>query len=183
MTGSLAEEVEHRGINGEAMVLLGPAVDPEQLGHVQASIAAGRLPADYLDHADHELHPLFVLGTWDMTYRDALDHDEGDTVTIASAIDYLDRQLTYAAGFEHVPFEDMAADLTACQRHLMAVLHDQEHGIRANVPCFDCGAELVRRLGRDGFEDHWTCRGACGRQYTIAEYNFALRASLEAATA
>jgi hypothetical protein len=32
-----------------------------------------------------------------------------------------------------------------------------------------------------GFEDHWTC-GGCKRRYTYAEYNFALRANLEAAS-
>lgn len=180
---ALPAEVEHRGIDGEAMVLLGPAADPEARGHLEASVLAGRVPADYLDVADDERHPLSVTGTWLMVWQDALEHDDEAEVTVAHAIDYLDRQLTYMAGFEHAPFEDFARDVRQCRAHLEAVLHDQERGVRANVPCFECGADLERQLGKTGFDDHWTCRGRCRRRYTIAEYNFALRASLEAATA
>lgn len=181
--GSLRFEVEHRGVHGEAMMLLGPAADPEARGHLEASIAAGRVPADYLDHADHELHPLYVLGTWDMIWRDALEHDEpAERLTVADAVDYLDRQMSYMSGYEHAPFEQFAANVRDCHTHLAGVLHDEERGVRANVPCFDCGGDLERQLGKGGFEDHWTCRRAkCRRRYTIAEYNFALRASLEAA--
>jgi hypothetical protein len=182
--GALPDEVKHRGINGEAMMLLGPSVDPEALGHVQASIAAGRLPADYLEVADHELHPLFVLGREDMIWRDALEHSEPEAVvTIASAVAYLDRQLTYMASFPHVPFEDFATALRDSLAHLANVLHDENQGDLANVGCFDCGGDLERRLTeRDGFEDWWTCRG-CRRRYTHAEYNFALRAKLEGTSA
>lgn len=181
---SLPAEVEHRGINGEAMMLLGPAADPEARGHLEASILAGRIPADYLEHADGELHPLFVTGSWDAIWREALEHDEPTgRLTLAVAVDYLDRQMSYMAGFPHVPFEDFAADVRACHTHLAGVLHDQERGVQANVPCFNCGAKLERQLGKDGFDDHWTCRRTkCHRRYTIAEYNFALRASLEAAS-
>lgn len=180
--GSLPAEVEHRGIHGEAMMLLGPSADPEARGHLEASIAAGRVPGDYLDHADSELHPLFVLGTWDMIWRDALEHDEPtERLTVAAAVDYLDRQLSYMAGYEHAPFEDFASAVRDCRTHLAGVLHDEERGVRANVPCFDCGGELERQLGKAGFDDHWTCR-RCRRRYTIAEYNFALRASLEVAS-
>lgn len=180
---SLPSEVAHRGINGEAMVLLGPAADPEARGHLEASVLAGRVPSDYLDVADGELHPLFILGTWDSVWRDALEHEEPtERLTLAASVDYLDRQMTYMSGFEHVAFEDFAKDLRKCRTHLASVLHDQERGVRANVPCFDCGSPLERQLGKAGFDDHWTCRGYCRRRYTIAEYNFALRASLEAAS-
>lgn len=141
MCGALPAEVEHRGIGGEAMVLLGPTADPEAIGHVEASIAAGRLPSDYLDSADHELHPLFVLGSWDMVWRDALEHDETDRLTVATAVDYLDRQMTYMAGYEHVPFEDFARNLRDCHAHIEAVVHDgvsREEG----APCMSCGAML-----------------------------------------
>lgn len=178
---SLPAEVAARGINGEAMMLLGPAADPEARGHLEASVLAGRVPVDYLDNADHELHPLFVLGQWDMVWRDALEHAEPtDRLTILSAVDYLDRQLTYMAGYEHVSFSAFATQLRDCRTHLASVLHDEERGVRANVPCFDCRGDLERKLGKGGFEDHWTCR-TCRRRYTIAEYNFALRASLETA--
>lgn len=177
---ALPDEVEHRGVNGEAMMLLGPAADPEARGHLEASVAAGRVPADYLEHANHEQHPMYVLLTWQMVWRDALDHDEAGDAELATAVDYLDRTLTYMAGFEHVPFEDFGRDLRQCLTHIEAVLHDQSNGDRANVGCFECGGDLERRLTKaDGFEDWWTCQ-RCRRRYTQAEYNFALRASLEA---
>lgn len=179
MCGELRTEATHRGINGEAMVLLGPATDPEAWGHREASAKAGRVPADYLNEASDESHPLWVFGMWAMVYRDAFEHDEPlSRATVESEGGYLNRHLSSAATFEWVPFEDLARDLRSCVSHLKAVLHDEDRGVRANVACFDCGQDIERRLADSGFEDHWTCRG-CRRRYTIAEYNFALRAVLE----
>ena len=48
MCDALPAEVEHRGVEGEAMFLLGPAADPEARGHLEASVAAGRVSPDYL---------------------------------------------------------------------------------------------------------------------------------------
>jgi hypothetical protein len=192
---SLPYDAETIGVNGEAAALLGPAADPEAWGHVTASMATGRIPADWRllpkdqpkkadgkpQPLDDERHPLWVFGTWAMVYRDAFEHDEPiSRATVASEAGYLARNLTYMGDFEWVPFEDFADALRGCVGHLKAVRHDQDHGVRANIPCFDCGADLERRLGLKGFDDAWTCRGrGCGRRYTIAEYNFALRAALE----
>jgi hypothetical protein len=181
LCNALPEEVEHRGVEGEAMMLLGPSTDPEAWGHREASARAGRIPADYLDEARDELHPLFVLGGWDMVYRDAFEHSEAEAMTLAVVVDYLDRNLTYAATWPHVPFEDMARDLRRCVSHLERVLHDENQGDRANVGCFECGGDLERKLTKTGFDDFWTC-GRCRRRYTPAEYNFALRAAIETET-
>lgn len=194
---ALPVEVEHRGIRGEAMMLLGPVADPEARQHVEASYLAGRLPEGWImaahgkgcpllvndacvGCAGGELHPLTILLTWQMTWRDALDHDEAADSELATAVDYLDRTMTYMGGYPDVPFEDFADDLHRCLTHLDSVLHDQAQGDRANVGCFTCGGDLERRIGEDGFEDFWTCQ-RCHRRYTYAEYNFALRASLESA--
>lgn len=169
MCDALPEEVEHRGVEGEAMMLMGPAADPEARGHLLASIRVGRVPADYLEEADGELHPLFVLGTWDMLVRDVLEHDEGDAVlTVTSAIDYLDRQLSYLGGFEDLPFEDMARDLRACSAHLERVLHDGEQ-VDRGAPCMDCRVPLVREWGRLETADGWRCP-RCKEFRTEAEY-------------
>lgn len=179
IAGGLPAEVKHRGVNSEAMMLLGPAADPEAWNHVEASILCGRLPKGWMEHADGELHPLFVLGTWDMLWRDFLEHDEpAERLTVASAAAYLGEQLTRMAQVHEPPFGDFAGDLRRCIDHLRAVIHDQNQGDRANVGCFDCGASLERKLTKAGFEDHWTCR-RCRRRYSYAEYNFALRAALE----
>jgi ribosomal protein L37AE/L43A len=195
MCDALPEEVEHRGVNGEAMMLLGPSADPEARGHLEASVMAGRLTLDAIEvsHlkgceddrclgcAGH-LHPDYVLGSWDSVWREALDHGEpAGQFELPEALDYLDRTMGYMADFPHVPFEDFATDLRRCAAHIEAVLHDQQQGERANVGCFDCGGDLERRIGKDGFEDFWTC-GRCKRRYTSPEYNFALRAAIEAKT-
>ena len=197
MCGALPTEVAHRGINGEAMMLLGPVADVERRQHTEASYLAGRLPEGWINaaHGKHcpilvnepcvgcagdETHPLTILLTWQLVWRDALEHDEAPDAELATAVDYLDRQMTYMGGYPHVPFEDFARDLRRCETHLASVLHDQDRGVLANVPCFDCGADIERKLGKQGFDDHWTCLG-CKRRYTISEYNFALRASLEEA--
>lgn len=182
MCDALPEEVEMRGVEGEAMMLLGPAADPEARGHLGASVRVGRVPEDYLEEADGELHPLFVLGTWDMLVRDVLEHDEAaGRLTVPDAIDYLDRQLSYLGGFEDLPFEDMARDLRACVRHMESVLHDGEQ-VDRGAPCMKCrvplrrvyeGAELpwVHRDDSSprATEDCWAC-GRCKTWRSEQEY-------------
>jgi hypothetical protein len=195
MYAELPTEAETRGVNGEAAALLGPSADPEAWGHVSASIASGRIAADWRllpkdqpkradgtpKPLDDERHPLWVFGTWAMVYREAFDHDEPlSRATVDSEGGYLARNLSYMGNFEYVPFEEFARDLRICSGHLKAVRHDRDNGERANVSCFDCNGDLERMLGPKGFDDQWTCRSrGCRRKYTIAEYNFALRAKLE----
>lgn len=174
MCDSLPDEVEHRGTDGEAMMLLGPVADPEARGHLEASIAAGRVPADYLEAADSDQHPLFVLGSWDSVWRDALEHDEAETLTLVGAVDYLDRTMTYMGGYEHVPFEDFARDLRRCVAHLEAVLHDGEQ-LDRGAPCMKCGRPLTRTWGAEEKADGWECR-RCREQSTAAQYQLAVKA-------
>lgn len=197
MCGALPTEVEHRGVNGEALMLLGPSADPEAWGHMEASYLAGRLPEGWFE-ANHgracptlrnepcigcagdELHPLTVLGTWEMVWRDFLEHESDAKVTVDDAAAYLNRNLAYMAEQGEVPFDDFARDVRGCRGRLEVVLHDQAQGDVANIGCFECGAKLERKLTDKGMDDVWTCQ-RCRRRYTHAEYNFALRASLEVA--
>lgn len=172
MCGALPTEVEHRGVAGEAMFLLGPVADPEARGHLEASVAAGRVPLDYLADAIGETHPVWVLGTWEMLWRDALDHNTDELVTITEAVDYLDRNMTYMAAFEHLPFEDFSHDLRRCAGHLEAVLHDGEQHDRG-VPCMTCSALLERAWGIDEQADGWRCP-RCKRTSTEAQYRVAV---------
>lgn len=172
LCSALPAEVEHRGINGEAMMLLGPSTDPEAWGHREASARSGRISADYLDDARDEQHPVFITGSWDMLYRDAFDHDEADALTLAGAIDYLDRNLTYASTWPHVPFEDMARDLRQCVAHLEQVLHDGEQ-VDKGAPCMTCGVPLERVWAKDESADGWRCP-KCRAVSTEAQYRFAV---------
>lgn len=167
LCNSLPTEVEHRGVEGEAMMLLAPAANPEARGHLEASVLAGRLDK-YDRHGNlvrsgidtievshvkdcedphcvgcaGELHPEFVLGGWDSVWREALDHDEpAELFALVTTIDYLDRTMSYMGTWPHVPFEDFAKDLRRCRAHLEAVLHDGEQ-IDRGAPCMACRSEL-----------------------------------------
>lgn len=175
LCGALPEEVEHRGVHGEAMMLLGPAADPEARGHLEASVAAGRIPADWIEVADNELHPLFVLGTWDMVWRDALDHDEpAERLTVETAVDYLDRQLTYMAAYPHTSFSDFASRVSACRNHVEAVLHDGEQ-VEQGAPCLTCKRPVTRSMDSDG-DYAYRCERCC-RDLSANEYRLAVKAA------
>lgn len=141
-----------------------------------------RCPAHAAWDADNrdEPHALWVLGTWDMLITEHYGHERTQRVTVESAAAYLTANLSDLAQDPDFAFEELASEVKQCRAHMESVLHDQARGDVANIGCFDCGDRLERRLGEHGFEDHWTCRG-CRRRYTYAEYNFALRASLESA--
>lgn len=172
MCDSLPEEVENRGIDGEAMMLLGPSADPEAWGHVEASLAAGRLSPEWVEVADHELHPAFVLHTWRMMWVDALEQEDANGRQLADSLDYLDRTMAIMGGHEHLPFEDFAKDLRRCVAHLERVLHDGEQ-VDRGAPCMACGATLERTWGKDAEHDGWMCP-RCRQTSTEDQYRFAV---------
>lgn len=172
MCASLPAEVAHRGVDSEAMNLLGPVADPEAIGHMRASVNVGRIPADWLEDADHELHPLLVLGTWMEAYIEAFDHSDPARITVVSAASYLDRNLVYMSTFADVPFEDFARNLRQCRTHMERVLHDGEQ-VETGAPCMTCRVPL--RLVRTEGEDHWSCP-KCRQESNDDQYRFAIKA-------
>lgn len=178
---NLPAEVQHRGVNGEAFNLLGPVANAEAWGHRSASILSGRIvPMDcdardiedvraWLEKADHERHPLWVVTTWAMAYRDAFEHDEpSGRVALSDELGYLGRNLTYAATFDDVPFEDFARDLRHCVAHLEDVLTAGVRPERSRVSCVNeyCAKKprLEVRYGRTAADDRYVCP-YCGREY------------------
>jgi hypothetical protein len=175
MCADLPAEVEVKGVNSEAMNLLGPAADWEARQHAEASMLAGRLPQGWLEEADNELHPLIVLGGWESVYREAFEHEDNARQTVVLASIYLDEHLTMASTWPHVPFEDMARDIRRCRSHLEAVLHDGEQ-VDRGAPCPTCHTLLQKRwdvgqLGRDG----WWCP-SCKVIHTADQYDFRMKA-------
>jgi hypothetical protein len=156
----------------EALGLRGPGSDPEAWGHVTASVASGRLAREWVEEGGGELHPLTVLLSWAMVWRDALDHDEAPDATLETAVDYLDRTMSYMAGYEWVPFEDFSRDLRRCVGHLEAVLHDGEQ-VDRGAPCMTCGVALERTWGKDEAQDGWRCP-RCRETSTEDQYRFAV---------
>lgn len=171
MCDALPEEVEHRGVDGEAMMLLGPSANPEARGHLEASVAIGRVPADYLENETDSNHPLFLLGCWHMMWTDALEHDN-TADELPGIIDYLDQQLSYMAGYEHLGFEDFARDIRGCRAHLESVLHDGEQ-VDRGAPCLECRRPLVLVHGPRIVDDRWVCKNTrCDvEDYTTSQYH------------
>lgn len=147
----LPEEVEVKGVQSEAMVLLGPACDVEARGHLEASVAAGRLSADYLEDADDEHHPLLVLGNSQMEWEAELDHESTSKVTVSGALHYLGVNLTDMAQWPHITIADHWAAWVACLGHLRSVLRDTGQEV-TGAPCPTCH----RHLRLDG--EMWVCR-------------------------
>lgn len=168
----LPEEAAVKGVQSEAMMLLGPAADPEAWQNVAMSAAMGRLDAGYLEDCRDEKHPLFVLAGWEQIWRDFLDHPTEERVTVHAAGRYLNLQLGYMADQLEPAFDEFARELRQCRSHLEDVLRD---GIREErgAPCVQCQHPMVRQ------DDHWECR-RCHRRVTEAEYRFAVGAAYRA---
>lgn len=172
LCNALPDEAVLRGVDSEAMMLLGPTADPEAWRNTAASATDGRLIADYLADAGNELHPLWVLGTWEQVWRDFLRHDTERALTLPSAWAYLDTQLGYMAEQPAPPFDEFSKDLRHCRGHLEDVLRD---GIREDrgAPCVQCGTRMIRTVTAQGAQDVYRC-GPCHREVTADQYHYAV---------
>ena len=169
---ALPAEAVEKGVQSEAMMLLGPAADPEAWRNRAASALFGRVDDAYLEDCRDELHPTWVLGTWEQIWRDFLDHQTQAPFTLAAGYAYLDMQIGYMSEQVDPAFDEFARELRACRGHLEDVLRD---GIREErgAPCVQCERPMVRT------EDHWECRH-CHRRVTEVEYRFAVGAAYRA---
>lgn len=172
LCGSLPQEAVERGVDSEAMMLAGPAADPEAWRNTAVAAMVGRLPDAYLTDAQDELHPLWVLGTWEQIWRDYLRHDTEQPMTLPTAISYLDMQLGYMAEQPDPAFEEFARDLRGCRSHLEDVLRD---GVREDrgAPCVQCGVRMTRLVTAYGAQDVYRCK-PCRREVTADQYHYAV---------
>lgn len=169
---ALPEEAVMRGVDSEAMMLLGPAADPEAWRNTATAAMFGRVPAEYLADARDELHPLWVLGTWEQVWRDYLAHDTEAALSLPSAWAYLNTQLGYMADQWEPDFGEFARELRQCRAHLEDVLRD---GIREDrgAPCVQCGTRMVRTTTAQGVQDTYRCK-PCHREMTADQYHYAV---------
>ena len=178
-------------IESEAVALLGPVAHQEAWYHRRESALAGRIPADFLEVARDEKHPLFVLGTWELAWREWLDHETDARVTVTGAARYLDSQLAYMAGQPDVPLDQLHGDLKGCVGYLEGVL---SAGEQRPATCPRCGGKLVLvhdtkhedsdyEPGREAetYDDRWVCQARdCGQEWTDAAYRAKILAVREA---
>jgi hypothetical protein len=161
----LVGEALAKGIDSEAADLLGPAANPKQW----------RQRGDYghryePDSRVGEQHPLWVLGWFDLIVTEHQGHRRTQRITVASAADYLDRNLHFLAADIEFDFADMANTLADCRVHLEQVLHDGEQR-ETGAPCMTCRVPL--ELVRGEREDRWRCP-RCREQSTDDQYRFAV---------
>jgi hypothetical protein len=167
LCSALPEEAAVKGVDSEAMMLLGPAANPEAWKHRMISAAYwGRLDPAYLEDCRDELHPVWVLGTWEQVWRDHLEHYTENPFTLAAGWSYLDKQIGYMSDQPEPAFEEFARDLRSCRRHLEDVLRD---GIRdeKGAPCVQCERPMVKT------GDWWDCR-KCHRLVNEDQYRYAV---------
>lgn len=166
LCASLPLEAAEKGVQSEAAMLHGPSADPEAWRNTATSAMVGRIDAGYLEDCRDEMHPGWVLGTWEQIWRDFLDHQTEERVTVLGAARYLDMQIAYMSEQIDPAFDEFARELRQCRAHLEDVLRD---GIREErgAPCVQCEKPMVRT------EDHWECR-TCHRRVTEDEYRFAV---------
>ena len=150
----------------EAAALVGPVAHQEAWYHLRESALAGRIDDAFLEFAKDEHHPLFVLGTWEMSWRQWLGHDLNtlpddviphyarqwfgthdprDRVTIRGAVRYLNAQLSYMATQPDVPLDHLVTDLKGCVNYLESVVDDADERPKS---CPQCNGRLVKVLDK-----------------------------------
>jgi hypothetical protein len=144
LCSSLPAEAAEKGVQSEALMLLGPSADPEAWRNRATSAMVGRIDASYLEDCRDELHPLWVLGSWEQIWRDHLDHFSEAPITVVSAHSYLNMQIGYMSEQAEPAFDEFAREIGGCRAHLENVIRE---GLRdeAGVPCSDCNRTLTRR--------------------------------------
>lgn len=142
-----------------------------------------RVCPDFLawtENADDELHPLWVLGSWDMAVAEHLGHNRTLRVTIASAASYLDGHLTDLARDQDFAFDELAREIRDTLRHVedsLALTLRPTKGAPCPA-CRDAGRKPAKQLERrfadrvDDTKDQWVCpTKACGKVYELDEYD------------
>lgn len=169
LCASLPEEAVDKGVQSEAMMLMSPSSDPEAWRNRATAAMVGRIDASYLEDCRDEMHPLWVMGSWEQIWRDFLDHQTIHPVTWGSAYSYLNTQIGYMADQVEPPFDEFARELRGCRAHLENVLHAGIREERSQTPCVDCETRLVKVFADAEPEDHWVCP-KCRRVYTEQEF-------------
>lgn len=162
----------------------GPPCGDEKCKHTTCARLRGmRVCPDFLawvDNADDERHPLWVLGSWDMLVAEHLGHKRTLRVTVPTAAAYLDSNLTDLARYEDFAFDELAREVRSCLVHVEDALALTPH-VTKGAPCPVCYREgrpakpLERTYapGRtDDSHDEWACpRDECGQTWTAEEYD------------
>jgi len=171
LCSALPAEAVEKGVQSEAMMLLSPSADPEAWRNRATSAMVGRLDAAYLEDCRDEMHPAWVLFTWEQIWRDHLDHRTEELFTLATGWSYLNTQIGYMSEQIEPPFDEFARELRACKAHLENVLRAGIREEKTRVPCLDCDTRLIKVYSPQVIDDHWRCpKRTCNRTYNAEEF-------------
>jgi hypothetical protein len=149
-------EALHLGIGSHAAWLAGPVANVEAWHHREDSALAGRIPKGWLEDNQHEYHPDWVLGCWELLVRQIYGHDLDNL----NPWRYLDEHLTRIAQDPGIDFELLSRNLHQSRTMLEAALHDQQ-GPETGAPCPTCTRPLVKVYDVEdttGEGDRWNCK-------------------------
>lgn len=130
------------------------------------------------DAREDRLHPRWILGAWDWLAAVALGHSRTLKVTVATAVTYLDANLTDLSRSDDFAFDDFAREVAECKAHVEQVLLVARY-VEKGAPCPECG-----RAGRkpkplechfdpddtSGESDLWICP-TCEEVWTQDQYD------------
>lgn len=131
--------------------------------------------SDWLEYADDEQHPLWVLGTWDMLVAEHLDHDRRSKVTVAGAASYLKANLTDLAQDQDFAFDELDREVRTCLDHVERVMGVAAY-FQRGAPCPECRAQgrkarALELRHRGGGNDVWRCPSkVCAKTYDLGQY-------------
>lgn len=147
---------------GDALALLGPGSQGLQ--------EDGQTTKD-----DDPVSVAFELHWWERDWRETRNEPLDDVQPRSSAkvareaIGYLERHTRWAANSHHA-FDDYLRDLRALHGRLLMATGQVRQPTKLNLDCFQCGGQLVRKIGPDGLEVQTvTCR-ACGTTYDPTQF-------------
>lgn len=172
LCASLPLEAAEKGIQSQAAMLWGPAADPEAWRNRATAAMVGRVDASYLEDCRDELHPLWILGSWEQIWRDHLDHYTEARLTLEGAYRYLDMQLGYMATLVEPAFDEFARELRECRAHLEDVLTEGDRP-QYGAPCVQCKTPMLRVVTDRGAQDIYHCR-TCRRDVSGDQYRYAV---------
>lgn len=135
--------------------------------------------SEWLEYADDEQHPLWVLGAWDIMVTGHLGHHRTNRVTLAGATSYITANLTDLARDPDFPFDELAKEINDCKTHVEEVMGVAPHQ-QKGVPCPTCyeagrpAKPLIRKFNLtqpDDRRDSWIClRAGCDEEMTLDDY-------------
>lgn len=134
---------------------------------------------DWLDNVDGDLrHPLWVLRAWVWLAANDLGHISTGNATVASAVRYLDANLTDLSRHEDFGFDDLAREIAECKDHVEQVLLVAQH-VEKGAACPECdrAGRKARPLelhysdsDTTGGADTWQCP-TCENTWTQDQYD------------